>query len=92
MRLYYEALTKIPKKFIHSKTQTVRYCEDRVVLCNPNFAPMIYVRKEKKWRLLKPEFGTFMKNEEIEGVTGEVGFNPSDWKITLRIGNIEVKE
>lgn len=92
MRLYYEALSKIPKKFIHSETQAIRYCEDRVVLCNPNFAPMIYVRKEKKWRILKSEFGSFLKNENIKVFTGELGFNPRDWKITQRTANVEVKE
>lgn len=84
MRLYYEALSKIPKRFIHSKTQVVTYTEDRIVLCNPNFEPMIYVRNENKWRKIKPDLKPFLENENILGVAGEVGFNPKDWKITIR--------
>lgn len=52
MRIYFEALSKIPKKFIHNGTKCTTYGKNMVVMCNPNFQPMTYTRKNG-WKKIK---------------------------------------
>lgn len=52
MKLYYEALSKIPKKFIDDDTRATIWDKEMVVMANPKYRPMIYTKKNG-WKLLK---------------------------------------
>lgn len=54
--LQYEALSKIPKRFIDGETvhTTSNFCSiGEVWLANPKYAPMIYDENKRKWRKLQ---------------------------------------
>lgn len=52
MKIYFEALSKIPKKFIHDDTRATITPTGCPVIANPKFEPMIYNRKTG-WQKLK---------------------------------------
>ena len=64
MKIYYEALSKIPPQFIHDKTQCCTVGEDKVILANPEFCPMMY--KNGKWSEIETQFTPFLFNEETD--------------------------
>ena len=58
-KLYYEALSKMPKKFIDDET---RHCEhdDATIIANPKYAPMIY--RNGEWKEIKVAKGDIFSN------------------------------
>jgi len=62
-RLYFEALSKIPKRFIDGKTQALDWSNEMVALANPKYAPMIYRAKTRKWHFIRYPIGS--KNLEL---------------------------
>ena len=49
MKLYYEALSKIPKRFIDDETKCCEFGDNAVMLANPKFAPMQYTKTHRRW-------------------------------------------
>lgn len=60
-KLYYEALSKIPKKFIHDETRCCE-CGGGIFLANPKFAPMIYINN--KWVEYKFTDSSFFESKK----------------------------
>ena len=52
-KLYYEALSKIPKRFIDEETVCAEFMKS-IIIANPKFCPMMYRLKDRRWRSLKP--------------------------------------
>lgn len=51
-KLYYEALSKIPKRFIDDETQHCVGIDNKsVFIANPKYAPMIY--KKNNWQRIR---------------------------------------
>ena len=50
-KLYYEALSKIPKRFIDEETACAEF-QDHIIIVNPKFAPMIYRFNDRRWKRL----------------------------------------
>jgi hypothetical protein len=48
-KLFFEALSKIPKRFIDGETTALDYSFERVFLANPKFPPMVYKLETHKW-------------------------------------------
>ena len=51
MKIYYEALSKIPKRFIDDETKCCTMGYDRVFLTNPKYAPLMYIKG--RWQFIK---------------------------------------
>lgn len=49
MKLYYEALSKIPKMFIDDETKCCEFGDNAIILANPKFPPMQYTKTHKRW-------------------------------------------
>ena len=47
--LYYEALSKIPKRFIDDETKACEFGDNAIMLANPKFAPMQYTQTHRRW-------------------------------------------
>jgi hypothetical protein len=55
-KLYYEALSKIPKKFIDEQTYSCDWKTEHaiiILIANPKYEPMVYVASIGKWRKLR---------------------------------------
>lgn len=52
-KLYYEAISKMPKRFIGDETTSTQWDRESVIIANPRYAPMIYTAKTGKWKTLK---------------------------------------
>ena len=54
-KLYYEALSKIPKRFIDKETVCATFNGNTkaVIIANPKFCPMMYRFKNRRWKSLK---------------------------------------
>jgi len=53
-KLYYEALSKIPKRFIHDDTKCIEGF-GKIIIANPKYVPAVYYKG--KWKLIKlPKF------------------------------------
>lgn len=59
-KLYFESLKNIPEKFIDEETLCATYSNDRVILANPKFNPMVYSSRTKVWEDLDPIFVPFL--------------------------------
>lgn len=70
-KLYYEALSKIPKRFIDGETRCSSECfsgtDDFVVLANPKYTPMLYKSTDRKWRTVKIHPSTKVPNAKFIG-------------------------
>lgn len=51
-KLYYEALSKIPQRFIDDETKCCTMSGDRVFMANPKYAPIMYIKG--RWQFIKP--------------------------------------
>lgn len=52
-KLYYEALRKLPKRFISNKTLATVWAKDMIVAVNPDFPPIKY--KDGSWQKIEVE-------------------------------------
>ncbi len=47
-KLYFEALRKLPDKFVDDNTKTTTW-HDSIIATNPKYKAMIYRQEAKKW-------------------------------------------
>lgn len=63
MKLYYEALSKIPPEFIDDKTYCCTFGSNSVMLANPKYPPMQYCANDRKWKQIELKLGAWKITE-----------------------------
>lgn len=68
MKLYYEALSKIPPEFIDDETRCCTFGDCAVMLANPKFPPMQYCESDKIWKRIGFNPGDWKITQRIANI------------------------